>query len=154
MTVRTQILLTAATAVTVAWSADCDPVRRLTRRVVLTKEEQTNANDYARRRRHARRRRAADVAGRDGLKTFSAFLSLSRSGRALVSDVATHDDAARSLLVYVRKIDDEFACMGVQLAGDISRKSVVKCMRDAGVKVQNLPGKITATSIPINCSWH
>jgi hypothetical protein len=86
----------------------------------------------------------------DGLKAFCAFLSLSRSGRALVSNVAATDDGKRILLVYVRTIDGELACTGVQLADDISRKAVVKMMRDAGVQVENLPGKIEVGRVSIN----
>ena len=85
-----------------------------------------------------------------GLKAFSAFLSKSRSGRALVSSVATHDDGSRSLLVYVRKLDGDLGAMAVKLGDDLTRKSVVKMMRTAGVKVENLPGPITAESVPIH----
>jgi hypothetical protein len=86
----------------------------------------------------------------DGLKAFSAFLSKSRSGRALVSNVATLDDGERSLLVYVRKLDGELAAMSVRLGDDLTRKSIVKMMREAGVKVENLPGPITIERVPIH----
>jgi hypothetical protein len=86
----------------------------------------------------------------DGLKDFSAFLSKSRSGRALMSNVATLDDGSRSLLVYVRKLDGELAAMGVQLADNLTRKSGVKMMREAGVEVQNLPGPIAIERVPIH----
>jgi hypothetical protein len=76
----------------------------------------------------------------DALKTLGAFLTLSRSATALVSNECISPDGERSLLVYVRKIDGQLACMGVAMADGITRRGVVKSMRDAGVKVESFSG--------------
>jgi hypothetical protein len=91
-----------------------------------------------------------ELAGRDdetGLQQLSAFLSLSRSGKALVSNEIPHDDGKRSLLVYVRKADGELAMAGVLLSEGVTRRAVVKAMRRAGVRVETLTGiKLTGSA--------
>ena len=76
----------------------------------------------------------------EDLKRLSAFLSLSRSGKALVSNETMNDNGERSVLVTVRKVDGNLADAGVFMSEGITRKAVVKCMRDAGVKVKSYSG--------------
>jgi hypothetical protein len=76
----------------------------------------------------------------DQLKAFAEFLSLSRSGSALVSNEVKHDTGDRALLVHVRKVDGELAASGVLMGEGLARRDIVKMMRDAGVKVVTLNG--------------
>jgi hypothetical protein len=90
-----------------------------------------------------------ELAGRDDEigQQLSAFLSLSRSGKALVSNEIPHDDGKRSLLVYVRKADGELAMAGVLLSEGVTRRAVVKAIRRAGVRVETLTGiKLTGST--------
>ena len=79
----------------------------------------------------------ADAAG---FQKLTAFLSLSRNGKALLLHEIKHDDGTRRLLVYVRKVDDELAMAGVLLSEGVTRRGVVKSMRNAGVRVVSLDG--------------
>jgi hypothetical protein len=59
--------------------------------------------------------RPTDAAG---FQKLTAFLSLSRNGKGVVSNEIKHDDGTRRLLVYVnlRKVDDGLAMAGVLLS--------------------------------------
>ena len=77
-----------------------------------------------------------------GFQKLTAFLSLSRNGKGVVSNEIKHDDGTRRLLVYVyvRKVDDGLAMAGVLLSEGVTRRGVVKSMRNAGVRVVSLDG--------------
>jgi hypothetical protein len=76
----------------------------------------------------------------EGFEELSAFLSLSRSGSALVSNEIKYEDGERSMLVHVRKVDGNLADAGVLMSEGITRRAVLKSMRDAGVKVKTYTG--------------
>jgi hypothetical protein len=69
----------------------------------------------------------------------SSYLFLA-VGKALVSNEVKHDNGERSLLVYVRKLDGELAGAGVFMGDGLTRRDIVKMMRDAGIKVVMLNG--------------
>jgi hypothetical protein len=86
----------------------------------------------------------------EGLNKLSAFLSLSRSGKALVSNEVEFDNGSRSILVYVRKVDGELAAAGVSMSEGVTRRALVKSMREAGVKVESLKGVSPAGAIRVH----
>jgi hypothetical protein len=86
----------------------------------------------------------------EGLNKLSAFLSLSRSGKALVSNEVEFDNGSRSILVHVRKVDGELATAGVLMSEGVTRSGLVKSMRDAGVKVESLKGVSAAGAFRVH----